>query len=61
MCVEMEGAAVAQVAHDYAVPVAVARVISDAADDRAGSRFPDSLSLIAGAYARGIVRRFFGM
>lgn len=59
LCVEMEGAAVAQVASDYGVPVAVVRVVSDAADDHAGARFPDSLSLIAGAYARNLVSRAF--
>lgn len=59
LCVEMEGAAVAQVAYDYGVPVAVVRVVSDAADDHAGSRFPDSLRCIAGAYAGGMVSRLF--
>jgi len=57
LCVEMEGAAVVQVAHDYAIPAAVVRVISDAADDHAGAHFPESLSLIAGVYASGIIER----
>lgn len=61
LCVEMEGAAVAQVARDYAVPLAVVRVISDAADDHAAANFPDALSLIAGEYASGIVSRIFGI
>lgn len=60
LCVEMEGAAVAQVAADYDVPVAVVRVVSDAADDHAGAHFPESLCLIAGTVAREIVQRVFG-
>ena len=33
LCVEMEGAAVAQVCHDFTVPLSVVRVISDTADE----------------------------
>jgi hypothetical protein len=35
LAVEMEGAAVAQVCHDYGVPFAAVRTISDRADDAA--------------------------
>lgn len=34
VCVEMEGAAVAQVCHEYALPFACLRIISDQADER---------------------------
>lgn len=59
-CVEMEGAAVAQVAYEHGVPFAVVRTISDAADDHAASHFPSSLDRIAGVYSAGVVRRFLG-
>jgi 5'-methylthioadenosine/S-adenosylhomocysteine nucleosidase len=40
LAVEMEGAAVAQVCHDYGVPFAAVRTISDRADDAAHGDFP---------------------
>ncbi len=42
LAVEMEGAAFAQVCHDYRVPLAVVRTISDRADDAAHVDFPRS-------------------
>ncbi len=58
LCVEMEGAAVAQVCHEHGVPFAVVRTISDAADHAAHIDFPRFLGAIAGAYAIGVVDRF---
>ncbi len=51
LCVEMEGAAIAQVCHDYAVPFAAIRSISDKADDTAHVDFPQFVSTIAGPLA----------
>ncbi|MDQ0471976.1 5'-methylthioadenosine/adenosylhomocysteine nucleosidase [Labrys wisconsinensis] len=58
LAIEMEGAAVAQVCHDYGVPCAVIRTISDAADDSAHIDFPVFLSEVASHYSYAIVRRF---
>ncbi len=55
LCVEMEGAAVAQVCHDYAVPFAAIRTISDRADDAAHVDFAAFTQAVAGPYAVGIV------
>ncbi|MBK7403511.1 MAG: 5'-methylthioadenosine/adenosylhomocysteine nucleosidase [Phycisphaerales bacterium] len=58
LCVEMEGAAVAQVCDEYAVPCGVARLISDDADDHAAQHFSRSLEQAAGLCAAGIIRRY---
>jgi len=59
LCVEMEGAAAAQVACEYGVPIGVVRAISDAADDHAAAHFPDSLGRLAAACSHGVLERFF--
>ena len=51
LAVEMEGAAVAQVCHDYAVPFAAMRSISDRADDNATHDFLHFLEHVASRYA----------
>jgi adenosylhomocysteine nucleosidase len=51
LCVEMEGAAIAQVCHDYAIPFAAIRSISDKADDSAHIDFPKFVSEVAGPLA----------
>ena len=58
LAIEMEGAAVAQVCHDYAVPFAIMRTISDRADDSAHVDFPAFLRDVASRYCDGVVRRF---
>jgi adenosylhomocysteine nucleosidase len=58
LAVEMEGAAVAQVCHEYGIPFAVMRTLSDAADDDAHVDFPRFLSGVASHYSHGILRRF---
>ena len=58
LAVEMEGAAVAQVCHDYEIPFAVVRTISDRADDTAHVDFPSFIDQVASKYAQAIVERF---
>ncbi len=56
LAVEMEGAAVAQVCHDYGVPFAAVRTISDRADDSAHVDFNVFARDVAGSYACAIVQ-----
>ncbi len=55
LCVEMEGAAIAQVCHDYQIPFAAVRSISDKADDNAHVDFPKFVSEVAGPIAVRLV------
>ncbi len=55
LAVEMEGAAFAQVCHDYRVPLAVVRTISDRADDSAHVDFSRFLREVASRYSGAIV------
>lgn len=56
LAVEMEGAAVAQVCHDFARPFAVVRTVSDRADDDAHLDFARFVDEVAAEHARAIVR-----
>ncbi len=56
LCVEMEGAAVAQVCYEHGVPFVVARAISDKADHSAVIDFPRFINKVACYYSRGIIR-----
>jgi adenosylhomocysteine nucleosidase len=58
LCVEMEGAAVAQICDEYGVKFGVVRTISDTADHNAVRDFPRFSRAIAGRYSSGIVARF---
>lgn len=55
-CIEMEGAAVAQVCYENRIPFVVSRVISDKADHKAVIDFPRFVKLVASPMSRGIVR-----
>ena len=55
LCVEMEGAAVAQVCHEHGVPFAIVRTISDKADHSAAVDFGKFSSRIAAPYSAGII------
>lgn len=56
LAVEMEGAAVAQVCHDYGVPFVVIRTISDKANNNAHIDFPRFIKEIASHYSRNIIQ-----
>lgn len=58
LAVEMEGAAVAQVCHDYGVAFASVRTVSDRADDQAHIDFPKFVREVASFYARVVVEKF---
>ena len=55
LCVEMEGAAVAQVCLEFGTPFTVIRTISDSADHNARVDFGKFIVEVANAYSRAIV------
>jgi adenosylhomocysteine nucleosidase len=58
LAVEMEGAAFAQVCHDYGVPFAAVRTISDRADDAAHGDFLQFIAQVASRHSAAIVEAF---
>jgi adenosylhomocysteine nucleosidase len=58
LCVEMEGAAVAQVCAEHKVPYVVARVISDAANGNAHVDFTTFIESVAAVASEKIVLQF---
>ena len=58
LCVEMEGAAVAQVCWEHGQELGVLRTISDSADDTAHVDFPAFVKDIASAYSYGVLRHY---
>jgi adenosylhomocysteine nucleosidase len=55
-CVEMEGAAVAQVCYEHSIPLSVLRTISDRADSAAPIDFLEFTGRVAAIYSRGIIK-----
>jgi adenosylhomocysteine nucleosidase len=60
LAVEMEGAALAQVCHDFGVPCAVMRTISDRADDTAHVDFNRFIADVASRYTHAVVCALLG-
>lgn len=60
LAVEMEGAAVAQVCHDYGLPFAALRTISDRADDAAHVDFQRFIDQVASRYSAAVLEAYFG-
>jgi len=60
LAVEMEGAAFAQVCHDYGLPFAAVRTISDRADDAAHIDFTRFIQEVASRYSAAIVAALLG-
>lgn len=58
LAVEMEGAAFAQVCHDYGVPFAAVRTVSDRADDAAHGDFLQFIEDVASRHSAAIVQAF---
>jgi adenosylhomocysteine nucleosidase len=59
LCVEMEGAAVAQVCYEYEVPFVVIRIISDECNENSCIDFPDFIQNVSSRYAHRIIENMF--
>lgn len=59
LCVEMEGAAVAQVCYEYEIPFSIIRTISDVADEMAHIDFSSFIKKISSKYAAEIIKNIF--
>ena len=57
LCVEMEGAAVAQICYEYQIPFTIIRTISDNADDHSEFDFPLFMKEVASRYSVEAIRR----
>jgi adenosylhomocysteine nucleosidase len=56
LCVEMEGAAVAQVCFEYGIPFVVIRTISDAADESSHIDFSEFVNQVASKFGVAIIQ-----
>lgn len=61
LAVEMEGAAVAQVCHEWSMPFAAIRTISDRADDAASVDFAQFIAQVDSRYSVAILRTWLSM
>lgn len=59
LCVEMEGAAVAQVCYEYDIPFGIVRTISDSADESAHIDFVKFVEQVASHYTVEILENYF--
>lgn len=59
LCVEMEGAAVAQVCYEYNISFVIIRTISDTADEQSPIDFPAFIEKISNIYSVEIIKNIF--
>ncbi|MCW3121260.1 MAG: 5-nucleosidase [Flavipsychrobacter sp.] len=59
LCVEMEGAAVAQVCYEYNIPFTIIRTISDTADHKSVIDFPAFIHSISSKYSLQVIKNIF--
>ena len=59
LCVEMEGAAVAQVCYEYKIPCTIIRTISDTADEKSHVDFPSFIKHVSSIYSLQIIQNMY--
>lgn len=59
LCVEMEGASVAQVCYEYKIPFAVIRIISDESNENSHIDFPEFIINVSSKYSHEIIKNMF--
>lgn len=59
LCVEMEGAAVAQICYEYQIPCTVIRTISDKANQEASFSFESFVQQVSQVYGQEIIEQLF--
>jgi len=59
LCVEMEGAAVAQVCYEYGIPFTIIRTISDSADDHSVPDFQSFIRDVASKYSVEVIKNIY--